>query len=194
MRKSVAALSAATLLIGTGLSAQSASSASASARTPVKDGPHFEIDCSAVPSHAQPLIAAKSAIIWSPLHFHTTDSKSQLKFYQADIQFEGDPASLYIDKTALPGGFTPKEEGRFANLRARVADDDFPTVFMRDGQTFEVRSTSPLPRKTTGPHSFSINFEKAFSILIESVPPDGSARSLGWAGKCTFNKSQAHYS
>jgi len=158
-------------------------------RAPVKSGPHFKIDCVADPSRGDPLITANSATIWSPRAFHTTDSKFRLKFYAADIEFEGDLAPVRIDKAALFESQGQENAARFPDLGARAADDDFPTTFERAGQLYEVQAMSSLPRKMDGQYSFSIKFNKAFSILIEALPADGSRR-LAWAGTCKFNKAE----
>ena len=179
-------------LLSTGLAAQ-ASMPVASAQTVrplVKDGPHFKIDCAATPSKRELVIAARTATIWTPLGFHTTNSKFKLKFYKADIEFSGDPAPLPIGKARFSPQDMQLNALRFPKMAARVVDDDFPTVLEREGQLFEVKATSPLPRKMDGDQAFSINFKKSFSVLVESLPSNGS-RKFAWAGTCKFNKPQA---
>ena len=120
------------------------------------------------------------------MSFSATNDETRLKFYDADILFEGDSALLRIGKATLTGGEAEAGHSRFGDLELRTADDDFPTTFVRDGQLYEIQATSTLPRKRTGRGSFAINFKRPFSLVIDTVPSDGSARNRAWAGACTI--------
>jgi hypothetical protein len=159
----------------------------APARGLLKDGPSFEIACTADTGGTVAAFAEPTATIWIPMSFNTTNARTRLKFYDADIQFVGDATPLRIGKAVVTGAENETGQSRFGDLRVRAADDDFPTTFTRGGQLYEIQATSSLPRRRTGQHSFAINFKKSFSLLIESAPSDGSARALAWAGSCTFS-------